>query len=56
MCARNLAQEALDQLNEQFRGHMTILRTGSDTHFWSAETCVDFFKFMRGVFSCTQVQ
>lgn len=46
---RSLSQKSVDALNVQFAGHLYITRTSSDSHMWSAETIVQFFKFLRVV-------
>ena len=44
-----VSQKSVDEFNQQFRDHLYICRTGSESHMWSAETCVQFFKFLREV-------
>ena len=44
-----MPQTQVDKMNQQFSGHLSISRTGSDSHMWSSETVADFFTFLRGV-------
>ncbi len=47
--ARSLSQKVVDELNVKFHGDFVIVRTASDSHMWSAETCIEFSSSCEGL-------